>query len=68
MTVGTYTRGGSSAWWAAPMHMILVLLLATWSAGVGGIALMTVAIGLYPEGAACGLLSTGFMGATWAVA
>ncbi len=50
------------------MHMILVLLLATWSAAVGGVALTIIAIGLYPEGAACGLLSTGFLGATWAVA
>ncbi len=50
------------------MHMVLVLLLASWSASVAALAQTAIADDQYPEGAACGLLSAGFLTATWAVA
>ena len=68
MTTGTYTRGGFSAWWVAPMHILMILLLGAWSASVAAFALKAITDDQYPEGAACGLLSAGFLAATWALA
>ncbi len=50
----------------APMHMVMAL--AAWSASMAAFGQMAIADGQYPEGAACGLLSAGFLGATWIVA
>jgi len=52
----------------AAMRTVMVLLLASWSASVAALAQTAIADGQYPEGAACGLLSAGFLGATWMAA
>ncbi len=49
------------------MYMVLVLLLAAWSASVAALALTAIADGEYLDGMVCGLLSAGFLTATWMV-
>ena len=50
------------------MHILMILLLGAWSASVAAFALKAITDDQYPEGAACGLLSAGFLAATWALA